>query len=503
MRKGKLALVLCLVGATLMTTGLHTSLGLSDEEIFRRLRFSFIIPGGRSLALGGAFIAEGDDATAAASNPAALHYVYKQGFFVEYRSTSIDSEVFRPSRTVDPPVITDPPQTYLDMQLVDKPEDVGSLAFASYVIPFSLGGKRARIAFSRQMLLDLKTSLSDGAQTTRASFGNPSFPSSWISGGEVVPYTVDVTSMGSLDAQITQWNLAFSYSFMRDFSLGITASRVELDMQMRVSNQFEDPLGVLHPGNPRIYNQEGLAENFASRSFIDDSDVAYGYTVGLHWHPDSVYPSGYSPWRFGVVYRRGADLEVSEHVELASSMAAGASVEESSFDNELKVPDRYGIGISYHAKSWLFTVDGERIKYSDLMKGFEAGVNALTNPTTRETWQGAGQADPPSYTVDDATVFHGGVEYFHSTRRDWTHAFRMGYYNEPDSRVRLTLMPGATADTEAIYKDAFRGGEEEDHFTAGYELRTPGGLEIHLAGDFGDTSTTVVVSTVYSFGKVR
>ena len=45
---------------------------VTDEEVFRTFRFNFVNPGGRALAMGGAFVGIADDATAAAANPAGL-----------------------------------------------------------------------------------------------------------------------------------------------------------------------------------------------------------------------------------------------------------------------------------------------------------------------------------------------------------------------------------------------------------------------------------------------
>ena len=62
--RSRVALLLALSLVLVCPWGLPT-LALTDEEIFRDLRFNFINPGGRSLGMGGAFISLANDATAA------------------------------------------------------------------------------------------------------------------------------------------------------------------------------------------------------------------------------------------------------------------------------------------------------------------------------------------------------------------------------------------------------------------------------------------------------
>src|SRR5262245_26377456 len=64
---------------------------ITDEEVFRIFQFSFVNPGARAGALGGAFIGLADDATAAEANPAGLTILTKPEVSVEYRHTKFDS----------------------------------------------------------------------------------------------------------------------------------------------------------------------------------------------------------------------------------------------------------------------------------------------------------------------------------------------------------------------------------------------------------------------------
>ena len=69
-----------------------SAFAITDEEIFRSFEFSFINPGARSGAMGGAFIALADDATAAEANPAGLTILTKPEVSFEYRHTETDAD---------------------------------------------------------------------------------------------------------------------------------------------------------------------------------------------------------------------------------------------------------------------------------------------------------------------------------------------------------------------------------------------------------------------------
>jgi hypothetical protein len=473
---------------------------LTDEEIFREFRFNFISPGAHALGLGGAYISAATDATAAEANPAALQYVSKKQFFVEYRRTEPDDQFLRPSGGARDFPDVGSTENWANFLTVSSRDDTNSLSFASFVLPFRIGKKRATIAFSRQVVLDGQNSLTSGERETFLDVSLESFPV------VVIPdpprprrYAVHNTVNGNLDAELLHYNLGFSVSVHRDFSVGITANLAELDVTSTVNSNTEDPLGVLFSVHPRVDTGDGLSD-IQRLTTIGDTDTDLGYTVGLHWHPDSVFPSGVSPVRFGLVYRNGADLAVDERVQEFNAVT-GEFEELRRFDNVLKVPDRWGVGASYFGKQWLVSVDVERIQYSDLLDGYVTGVNFFTS-----------DAFPPTllpgvtnlrFDVDDATVARVGGEYAFVTRGQWQYAIRGGYFNQPDSKIALKSVGDDTidSDVEAILLDLFREGDDVDHFTVGVTLGAPQGIQLQFAGDFSDAGDVLVGSVIYQFGK--
>ncbi len=487
---------------------------LTDEEIFRDFRFNFINPGARSVGLGGAYIAAAADATAAEANPAALHYISRSEAFVEYRVRRPDLQVQSPSRMFgsnDPGSM----ETFTDFQLVNDREDDELLSFVSFAQPFKLGKRRATVAVSRQTVLSVENSLEsqelgldssvDVSLTTFPLVVNPGPPPS------VGRYIVRNEVEGQLDLELIHYNAAFSISLTDHFSLGVTATMAQLDVQSEVLGRASDPLGFLSSINPRIDTGGGLSD-IQQLTQIDDSDQAFGWAIGLHWHPDRAFPNRdyLSPIRFGVVYRKGAKLGVEETKSELDPMTGNFVVDER-FQNTLKVPDRFGVGMSYEAgENWLFALDGERILYSDLLEDFRAGENFFTSGIIPSTLL---PIDPDTlvFDVDDATVVHAGIEYSFISRGSWNHAIRVGYYNAPDNRIRLegidleSVNPGdpQNAQLEAIYRDLFRGGDDENHYTVGFSINTPAGLNLQFAGDWTEENTDYVASAIWRFGRTR
>jgi hypothetical protein len=242
-----------------------------------------------------------------------------------------------------------------------------------------------------------------------------------------------------------------------------------------------------------------LLSNVNVSTSIADSDSAFGYTVGVHWHPDLVFPSGVSPIRFGFVYRKGAELKVDESV-------FEDQVQVDAFSNVLKIPDRFGIGASYETGGWTFALDVERIEYEDLLQNYEVGVNFFTSKIPDDALGGTTGADP-RFTVDNATVVHAGAEYLFRSRGYWEESIRVGYFNAPDNRIRMAEFNSQQQPVNDLFEDVFRGGEDDHHYTVGFSVGkkpvTGQSLTVQFAGDFSDAGDVYVGSLLWRFGSTR
>jgi hypothetical protein len=477
----------CIVATCLVLSATGAS-ALTDEEVFREFRFNFISPGARALGMGGAYVAAADDATAAEANPAGLDYISSGEFFIELRTMNNDTRIFESefgSLEVDT-TTGDRDLPFLSLTSVSETDTETLPSFVSFVWPFKMGqiGRRLTLAGSRLVVLSQDRALESSSDQTEVRTAFESFPNTVVD-GRVEAYSVAGPVTGQNSTEIVYWNAGTSLEVHPDFSVGVTLSLATLDVESNTVTLIDDPLELLlDPSHPRLPAQPTAD---VLESIIDDTDTGFAWNVGVHWHPDSVFASGVSPWRFGAVFRKGADFEVE-----GSTLANG--VTDTMFTTAFVVPDRYSIGASYQAGSrWTLAFEIERIEYSDMLEDFQSGLNFLTSDRMSEFFP-IDPDQPVTFDVDDGTVPRLGGEYVFSTKPEI--AVQLGYFRLPDSRIRLEQYNAVDDAVNDVYLDAFRGAEEEDHFTAGVGF-TWGRSSFHIAGDFSEDDTHVVGSYIF------
>jgi long-subunit fatty acid transport protein len=488
-----------LVAAACLLVWTGDSRALTDEEIFREFPFRFINNGTRSLAMGGAFVAVADDVSAVNANPAGLVALDGLNFYGEFGTLDVDTVVSTAasgSLDVDP-VTGERDLPYFGLTSVKNAEKYEGATLVGLAWPLSLGSvdRRLTLVGARQVIVSQESSLSAGSDVTAASFAFEGFPNT-VNGNTVEAYSVDTTVSGGSDAEIIYWSMGAALEVHQDFSFGYTLTYATLDIEADTLTEIVDPLELfVDPSHPRLPAQ---STTDVYRTIVDGSDEDFAFSIGVHWHPDSVFADGPSPWRLGAVFRKGAEFGVSE-----STFLNGQPDE--TFINRIIVPDSYGLGLSYlGGERWLFVGEVERVEFSDMLDGFRSGVNYLTSGRVAD---GAFGIDPDAtitYDVDDEWVPRIGGEYRIPSRRGPGQgaALRAGYYRSPDNRIRMTQFNSDDPDVNEIYLEAFGGGEEENHVTAGFGY-TWAGSTFQIAGDFGDESTQILISYTYSLSKKR
>ena len=487
------------IGLTLAFLCRSASWALTDEETFRVFRFNFVNPGARALGMGGAFGAIADDATATQANPAGLNSILTPEFFLEYRSLDRDPTIDRSnvgSLSVDLSTgARDLP--FLGLTTVTNPDQSGDLSFVSFALPLrpTLGGRHIRLAASRQVVLSEDVTLSSGSNSTEARFAFPSFPNT-VNGSTVEAYSVDTLVSGGRSADIVDWNVAGSLELTHDFSVGLTLTYSTLDLTSHTRTDVNDPLQLfLDPTHPRFPAQPSL-DVYETSAEGTDSEMAF--TIGVHLHPDSVFASGRSPWQFGLVYHRGETFSVPE-----STILNGLPAD--SFDTTVVVPDRYALSGSYRSPlHWLFSIELERVEYSDLLQGFRSGVNYLTSGQVAGGAFGIDPTRSVEFTADDGLIPRAGLEYilWPGGRGGRQLALWGGYYRTPDDRIRMSEFNSDDGSVNAAYMKAFPGGEPSHHLTGGVGFDV-GPSSFRLAGETSDQQNQVVGSFTYRFGAGR
>ena len=432
------------------------ALAISDEEIFRDFPFNLVNPGARALGVGGAFISQADDSTAAQANPAGLMNLRRPELFAELRSRQYDGSSVFTAATLDGQFF----QGDLTASASSEPDSDFSPAFLSYVLPFD----RVAIGFSRLESLNIQTRTgnsftivgTEAIVDVEPSTGNPD-----IIGFQPVDF--ELTAEADVEARIVQYNFALAFDLHRRFSLGLTAVAGTADINGRVDNLFRDRVGGMFVV-PTL--------DYATR--IDDSDTDFAYNVGMLWRP--------ADWaNIGAVYRKGLRFALVEQV-LSSGVRAQEAQElyGPSFDNVVHTPDSYGLGLSFRpSEPWTVLVDVVRVEYSDLMEDYASGLNRITFPDARI-----------DFVVDDGYEYHVGLERILLSGTTPI-ALRLGAWSDADHRIR--------ADESSGLSDVFPEGDQTTHYTAGFGATINQSIQLDFAADVSSVNTSVVFSTIYRF----
>jgi long-subunit fatty acid transport protein len=288
---------------------------ITDEEIFRIFQFSFVNPGARAGAMGGAFVGLADDATAAEANPAGLTILTKPEVSIEYRHTKFDADRLNVFNFL-PGIASQSSNTIEDL---DQP------SFLAFVYPFG----RTTFAFSRQEVTRTKGGVNeDYAIDLGPPFGPTPF-----------------STIGSIDEKIVNYNFSFGAKLSDHFSLGATGRYSRIDFKADVANS--------------------IGSVVFSQTNTDDTDNAFAWNIGALY-------SG-SHFSAGAVYKRNPRFELQGVESGLFSLQPGP------FTNVLKVPDTFGMGISVKPNDNITVVtDLVRVEYSDLLEDLIVGKNVLT-----------------------------------------------------------------------------------------------------------------------------
>jgi long-subunit fatty acid transport protein len=491
--KSRRALLLALLPALLLAS--EDARAFTDEEVFRDFRFEFITPGARAMALGGAYTSIADDGTAAAINPAGLTALARPGGYAEYRSIDRDSDEFGGdvgSPEWDPDT-NQPDLPFFRIDAVTDPDSVDDPTFVEFHWPFELQrwGRRLVVSGSRHILASRDRSLG-GSNGTEAGFALDGFPPAVVD-DELQTYSILSTVSGEISSEVVHWNASVAFEIHEDFSVGLTLSYAELDLDMSSQTRVTDPQELLlDPAHPRL---SGQPDSDVIASEINDTDTDLAYSIGIHWQPDSVFAGRPSPWRLGAVLHKGASFATEESITLNG-------LPERDLTNELVVPDRWVIGASYRTpQHWLFALDIEHVEYSDLLEGFQEGINFLTSERLAEAFSG-GRPGGVRYNVDDGTIFRAGAEYVHSFGSSGGRRLRVqaGYFRTPDDRIRMTNFDSGSREINEVYLDSFPGADDENHFTAGVGFDW-GNYAVQIAAEDSDLGTQIVGSFSFDLGR--
>ena len=416
------------------------SFAITDEAIFRSFEFSFLNPGARSGAMGGAFIALADDATAAEANPAGLTILTKPEVSFEYRHTETNNNELNSLEVFAPPGTG----LALAVETTNLIEEQDQPSFVSVVFPagdWTFGFSRQEFVKQDALVNEVITiPFADGFAL--------------------------VSSLGETEQDIINWNFSAAVKLSESFSLGTTVRYAQLDWLASTVNTFD----LRFPDLPPVVV-------VGSQTSIDDSDSGFGFNVGGIWKSQHA--------SFGLVYKYNPKFEVTEREE-------GLLIENTpvDFTNTLNVPDTIGGGVAIKPNDTItFSADIVYIKFEDLEDDLQVGHSVFTLDY---------DSSQLSYKVENGFDYRVGSEFvvFIGTVPI---ALRAGYYRKASNSLTIDSAAGTLPADQIILPLVFRERDDTNHFTLGSGFVFGEHFQLDWALDTSNLDDAFILSSVVRF----
>ncbi len=477
------------------------AVGQIESPLLSKLRLNLVNPGGKSLAMGGAFVALADDATAALANPAGLTQLTAWQVGASGKLWVFEPELRRALYALGGDGSY---QKFLTE--ADRPGGQQSdLEFASVVGPL---GKHASVAVYQAVNLRYRLDANDLAGGNYRAFAMAVPPNS----------AVTLDEQGGWDIRNQLWGVSLSAS-LGDFSFGggLTFNRLRYDMtgsaagggHLFVTNA--DSVQGIPGAQPRL-------DTTVSADVT--SGTKMGWLAGFKWQVLEV-----GNVTFGGVYRKAPRFDVGYSVSSVNAWT-GARVSFScgvddpnvpgsgaSACGTFDVPDDWSVGLSAQPfPNLLVSAEVQRISYSQLQDGF---VPIFAYCTIQASPCPAQNRVIPDGRAEDGTVPRVGAEWTLPLKGSLLVALRGGWHLQPAHGMKVDLYSDADRDrkpdpgsapaeiVQPPLTDAFQttydGGKDEDHVSFGLGLTFGRSLSIDLAADLSSSNDAYVLSAFYRF----
>ncbi len=408
------------------------------------LEFSFSNPGARSMALGGAFVALADDATAAFANPAGLVQLSRTEISLELRRRRYETPYTEGGRAVGSPTGWGIDTTE-GVRTGYSNETTSGVSYLSVVYP----GTRWSLALYRHQLAEFRI-----RTEINGLFGD-------VPEGGTRRYEDQLTATG-LD--IVGTGLSGAYQVNDRLSLGLGLS----NFSGKVDNRGE------------VYGIESFPETFWDRNpflaerlwatstfVVDDSDL--GFNIGVLW----AFAEG---WRVGGVYRQGPrfDYELVNRAGPFNPLPEGTVVGAVT-DRSIAFPDVWGLGVAYRSSDGSVTVgfEWDRVEYSVILETLDSE-----------------EVDTTYVRMSDGNEVRIGLEYAFLKSTPLI-AVRTGLWRDPDHRFRYV---GDDPLSRALY----RSGRDRMHLSVGAGIAFSD-FQIDVGADFSNDANVLSLSGIYGF----
>ena len=477
------------------------ALGQLESPLLSKIRLNLVNPGGKSLAMGGAFVALADDATAALSNPAGLTQLTAWQVGGSGKAFWFEPELRRALYSLQPN------GSYEEFLLeADRPSgQQNDLEFFSVVGPLR---ENLSVAAYRAVNLRYRLDADDLAGGNYRAFAIAVPPNS----------AVTLDEQGGLDIRSEVWGVSLGATFGA-FSIGggVTLNSLRYDLTG----------GVAGGGHLFVTNAESMPGVPGAQPRLDTtvsasvtSGTKAGWVAGFRWQVSEV-----GSVTLGGVYRKAPRFDVDYSVSSVNRWN-GASVSFScgvddpnvpgsgaSACGSFDMPDDWSLGLSALVHpNLLLSAEVQRISYSELQEGF---VPLFAYCTIQASPCPSQNRVIPDGRSEDGTVPRAGAEWTLPWKGTFQVALRGGWHLQPAHGMLVDLYPDADRDRrpdagsapEVIpqppLSDAFQttydGGEDEHHVSFGLGLTFGRKLSVDLAADLSESNDAFVLSAFYRF----
>ncbi|MCC6128925.1 MAG: outer membrane protein transport protein [Acidobacteria bacterium] len=467
-----------------MTGSTSRAHGQIDSALLSQIPFNLTNPGGKSLAMGGAFTAVADDATAAVANPAGLGLLSSVEAGVSFKRFDETTGLVtaRSTATGQGFLVPYPPVTASNSEISST---LSSVEFIGVVLPVS---RRFVLAVSYSENLRFRADPGPGGYSYIELRDNR------VGGQTRRDFVYEYKEFGAVALENKTYSVSAAFRVTERFRLGFGLG----------TNRAEFSLEGDAAGAHRIVNRTYRSlTDIETKTTFEEVKEFHGnplsYTLGFQL--DLAKNSGLT---VGAAYRSSRSYEGT--LALSGNIpAALRDTPERTF--EFAVPPDLAAGLALQPMDGLtIALEGQWIFYQQMWSTSLpiTSYDGLAGPSPGFPISGQlAELSQPS----TGFIPRVGLEYLASTPK-LVLAFRLGYHREPARGVSADLYVTDASSQKYDITDppmsesvrtVYNGGKPDDRFSGGVGATLRPSLSIDLAFDVGRQSRRLAVSAFYRF----
>jgi long-subunit fatty acid transport protein len=454
-----------------------------DSALLSKLRFNLTNPGGKSLAMGGAFSAIADDATAALANPAGLGLI--SSIEVAVSGKRVDETLALPTARSTAAGGLLAPYPPVTTSAVGIDTSTSGVEFAGIVVPIS---RRFVAAFtyaenlrfegdagaSGYQYLELRDNRSPTG-TTRRDF----------------LYEYREFGSASLTNRLIAGSLAFRVTEGFRIGGGVTLNRATFDL--------DGDAGGLHRIVSQAYLSPTAQQTLTTTMGVQGlGGTQVGFVAGVH--ADLISDGSLT---FGADYRW---TQAAEGTLVLGGYIPTALAGQTARSFKFRVPSDASVGLAAHPMPGLtIAAEVQWVRYGEI---FDRALPVVPYAGLLSTGYNVDGVLADLSPAQNVFVPRLGFEYV-AGGQDVRLAFRVGYHREPAHGVKASLAAKEPSTgqpypiTDPTFSDAvaavFDGGRADDRFTGGLGITLARSLSVDFGFDVGRDSRQLAVSVFYRF----